>query len=481
MRWWLAALAAVTLLRLVVAAAMPLSPDEAYYWVWARTLQPAYFDHPPMVALFVWAGISIAGETALGVRLLGPFAMALGSVLLARAANALFPDARPGVWAAALVNATLFAGVGSVVITPDTPLLLFWTCAIWALARLYRTQDARWWLAFGLFSGLALASKYSAVLLGLGVVLWLACTPSQRHWFARWQLWAGGAVAAACFAPVLLWNAQQEWASFAMQGSRAVRPATGQALAWVGDLVGGQVGLATPIIFVLCVAATGAAARAWWRGDAVAGLLAAFALPGAALVLWRATGMRIEGNWPAPLYVTAAVAAAARPVGRSLPWRLPAVALGGAMTVAVYVHAVTAALPIPPRLDVVTGRLAGWQRLAEEAHAIAARQRAAFVAAELYWVAAMLAWHAPPGSVVVAAEPRWRHFRLDPAPADAPGLLVRTLGQSLRGPPAWPGAVAAEPPRLERWHGERPVDGQLLHRVRTGQGEPATAIMPRRR
>ena len=35
----------------------------------------------------------------------------------------------------------------------------------------------RWWLAIGLFAGLAMASKYTAALLWFGIVLWLLLTP----------------------------------------------------------------------------------------------------------------------------------------------------------------------------------------------------------------------------------------------------------------------------------------------------------------
>jgi hypothetical protein len=61
------ALLAVTALRLLVAALVPLAPDEAYYWVWSRALQPGYLDHPPMVALFIRAGTLLAGEGAFGI------------------------------------------------------------------------------------------------------------------------------------------------------------------------------------------------------------------------------------------------------------------------------------------------------------------------------------------------------------------------------------------------------------------------------
>jgi 4-amino-4-deoxy-L-arabinose transferase-like glycosyltransferase len=218
---WLAALLAVTALRLVIAAIVPLAPDEAYYWVWSRALQPGYFDHPPMVALFIRAGTLLACEGALGIRLMGPISIAVVSVLLARAADSLFPARRRGIAAAVLFNATMVVGLGSILATSDLPLLVFWTAALWALARLHATQDGRWWLVFGLLAGLALASKYTAILLGLGVVLWLAGSRAAWRWWRDWRLHAGGALALLVFSPVLAWNAARGWVSLAKQGGRA--------------------------------------------------------------------------------------------------------------------------------------------------------------------------------------------------------------------------------------------------------------------
>ena len=59
------ALAVLTAVRLLVAACTPLSPDEAYYWVWSQVLQPGYLDHPPMVALWIWLGTSAASAPTL--------------------------------------------------------------------------------------------------------------------------------------------------------------------------------------------------------------------------------------------------------------------------------------------------------------------------------------------------------------------------------------------------------------------------------
>src|SRR6185312_14849666 len=105
----LAWLAALTVIRLVVAGVTQLVPDEAYYWVFSRALAPGYLDHPPMVALWIRAGTLIAGDGALGVRLLGPLSVALGSMLLADAGERLLGRGA-GVTAALLLNATLFVG-----------------------------------------------------------------------------------------------------------------------------------------------------------------------------------------------------------------------------------------------------------------------------------------------------------------------------------------------------------------------------------
>jgi 4-amino-4-deoxy-L-arabinose transferase-like glycosyltransferase len=55
--------------RLVAAAWTPLTFDEAYYWMWSKSLAIGYYDHPPGVAFVIRLGTIIAGDTELGVRL----------------------------------------------------------------------------------------------------------------------------------------------------------------------------------------------------------------------------------------------------------------------------------------------------------------------------------------------------------------------------------------------------------------------------
>lgn len=461
----LLALLLLTLLRLVVAAATPLSEDEAYYWVWSHALAPGYLDHPPMVALWIRAGTWLAGEDALGVRLWGPVSAAAGSVLLARSAELLFPGRRLGVPAAALLNGTLLVGAGAVTMTPDTPLLLFWAATMWALARLLRSGDGRWWLAVGLFAGCATASKYTGGFLGIGIVLWLLWVPGLRRWFRSASLWLGGIVAAASFAPVVLWNAGHGWASFAKQGGRTGDWNPGAALRHLSELLGGQVGLATPLVFILLSAGIWAAVRRAAVRDPAWSLLAALTLPGLLVFVQHAIGDRVQANWPAIVYPAAAVCAAGI-CGTGLGWRLwrPAVALGLAVTALVYVQGATAPFPLPRRLDPILIRLGGWDGVSRDLEAMRRQQGVAWIASEAYGVASLLAWRAPPGVPVLGAEDRWALFRLPQASSAEPGLLLVSQRRSEPPDPAY-WATARQVGQVVRTRGSAP-DGVEAERFR---------------
>ena len=423
-----AALAALTLLRLIVAAFAPLAPDEAYYWVWSRALAPGYLDHPPMVALWIRAGTLLAGDTPLGIRLLGPLSVALGSILLADAAELLLPGRRAGLLAASLLNATLLFGVGAVIMTPDTPLLFFWTCCLWAAARWLRGGGAAWWLVIGLTAGLALASKYTAALLWLGIGLWLLATPALRHWLRRPAPWLGALLGVAVFAPVLAWNASHGWASFAKQGGRVVAWDPARAAQFLGELLAAQAGLATPLVFLLCMAGVVAAVRFAWRTREPGWtLLAALSLPPILLFVQHAFGGRVQGNWPAIIYPAAGIAAAGADGRFWQRLRSPAMALGFAITALVYVQATLAPLDLPPRFDPSALRLAGWDTLAAQVELARRQQGASFIAADQYGVAAELARELPGATQVVGIEPRWSLFDLPAASlAGRIGILVRS-------------------------------------------------------
>lgn len=465
-----------------MAAATPLAPDEAYYWVWSRVLQPGYLDHPPMVALWIRFGTLIAGPTPLGVRLLGPLAAALGSLLLYRAGADFFPR-QPGVGfvAAGFLNASLLFGVGSVIMTPDTPLLFFWTLGLFAIARLLATGNGRWWLAMGLAVGLALASKYTAFLFIAAVGVWLLCTAPGRQWLRRPEPWLALALALLVFAPVVAWNAAHGWVSFLKQGGRLGAWQPVDALRFEAELVLGQAALLTPLIFAFAVWGTWRLLVAAWHGDhpAAAFLSVLTLLPGAVFVE-HALGDRVQGNWPVVLYPSAALAAATLAGRGWVRLRVPAAMLGLAMTALVYLQAIAAPFPLSARSDPTLRQLGGWSGFAASVEGAARESDAKFIAAENYGEAAKLAFLLRTPIPVVAVAPRWAYFRLRPAGPLISGRVGLLVQPRERGPVSgsheW--RVLGPPQLVARAHTGRTAEEYLLYRVRA-QDLAVGAILPR--
>jgi 4-amino-4-deoxy-L-arabinose transferase-like glycosyltransferase len=478
----LAALAALTLLRLGIAAAVPLVPDEAYYWVWSRALAPGYPDHPPMVSLWIRLGTTIAGDGPLGVRLLSPLSVAIASLLLADAGDRLLPGRGAGLKAAALLNATLLFGVGGILMTPDAPLLAFWIACLWALARLFGRGDPSWWMVAGLFAGLAMASKYTAALLWLGIGLWLVVTPAMRPWLGRPAPWLGGLLAVAVFLPVIVWEAGHGWPSFVRQGGRLGAWHPAEALRFLGELLLGQVGLVTPLIIAFFIGGVIRSARESWRTrDPVWTLLAALTLPAVAVFTEHALGDRVQGNWPAIVYPAAAVAAGGlrrRIWDRLLP---AAIALGLAITVAVYVQAGVRLLPLPANIDPIARQLDGWDGLAAQVAAAARNEPGiGFVAADQYGVAAQLARTLPAGILMIGVDGRWEQTRLPrTSVAGKVGILVSTARVAGGGAATASWSTLTEIGEATRRRGSETVEAFWLYRV-TGAGNAVlAAALPR--
>ncbi|TMK45905.1 MAG: glycosyltransferase family 39 protein, partial [Alphaproteobacteria bacterium] len=215
------AVLALVALRLVAAAWTPLTFDEAYYWMWSKHLASGYYDHPPMVALVIRLGTVIAGDTELGVRLVSILLALPMSWAVYRAAAILFGGMRLAATATILLNVTLMAAVGTMIVTPDAPVLVAACFVLFALAKVPETGRGAWWLAVGAAVGAALLSKYTALFFGPAIAIWLVSVPKLRGWLLSPWPYFGGLVALAIFAPVIFWNADHQWVSFIKQIGRA--------------------------------------------------------------------------------------------------------------------------------------------------------------------------------------------------------------------------------------------------------------------
>jgi 4-amino-4-deoxy-L-arabinose transferase-like glycosyltransferase len=406
-RPWLgviALIAAMTVLRGVYAGLTDLRTDEAYYWTWSKENVLSFLDHPPMVAWFIRFGTMIFGDTNFGVRFSGLIAMLLTQALLADIVWRVTRDIRACIVAVAMMEASLYYGMLTTKIGPDVPLVLFVTAMAWALVRLAESGDARWWLAAGVFAGLAALSKFTMALL-LPAVLAFALVPAWRwRWLRSPYPWLAAVIAALLFAPVVIWNMQHDWASFRFQAVRATSATASHPLSLrtLGEFIGMQFGL---VGFVLLpVVLTGTALTAWRgyrRKEAVAILLStAVAVPFLYFV-WKSLTLRVGDTWPTFIwpfgFAAAAVNLAAMPkegwsasfVAMSWRWAKIAIVSGVVFVVAVMFYYLAAPFNLIGRSDPVGGE-AGYRPLVERTEAELRKTGATWIATTDYRTTAML-------------------------------------------------------------------------------------------
>jgi 4-amino-4-deoxy-L-arabinose transferase-like glycosyltransferase len=291
-------------LRGVASALLPLSADEAYYWLWSKHLAAGYFDHPPMIALLIRAGTALFGDTVFGVRAAGVLLSFPASWFVWRAAANILKDEDRAALAALLFNLTLMISVELLAATPDMPSVVASAAFVYFLARAQECGEGYFWIGAGIAAGLGLLSKFSMLFLAAGAFAWLLLDRDARRWLATVWPWAGALLALAIFTPNLLWQSRHHWETFAFQFARM-----GQGhftLRFLGEFLAAQFGLATPLVFVLMVVGLVRASRPS-SGRLLPALLV---WVGVIYFLEHALHDRVQGNWPCFLYPALAILAA---------------------------------------------------------------------------------------------------------------------------------------------------------------------------
>jgi Dolichyl-phosphate-mannose-protein mannosyltransferase len=432
---------ALLVLRLLAAAWTPLTFDEAYYWIWSKHLAGGYYDHPPMVALVIRAGILIAGDTELGVRLVSVLLAVPMSFAVFRSAALLFGGVRVAATATTLLNVTLMASVGTTIITPDSPLLFAASFVLFFLAKLMETDRGVWWLAVGAAVGFGLLSKYTALFFGPAILIWLVVVPKQRRWLLSPWPYLGAIVATAMFAPVILWNAEHQWVSFIKQIGRARIEDFNPT--FIAELVPIQFVFATPLVAIL--GAMGLYALYTRKAGAMSArvLIDVMFWVITLYFVWHSLHARVEANWLAPVYPAFAIAAAVaghlvswdvraqRVSDFCLRWASPLAIL---MFMLLIVQANTGVLSGYRRDPTVRSVGIGWRTLAAEIEAARIRAGATCVLAPDYGTASWLAFYLPHATCVMQPMQRIRWVNLeepDAAVLKGPLLFVDEVRPAL--------------------------------------------------
>ncbi len=396
-------IAAMTALRIVYASQIDLRTDEAYYWTWSKEHVLSFLDHPPMIAWFIRFGTAIFGDTNLGVRFAGILAMLATQLLLADLVRRVTSDVRAIVIAVLMPEAALYYGLLMAKVAPDTALIPFALAMVWALVRLAESNEPRWWLAAGLFAGLALLSKFTAVMLLPAVVAFALVPDWRRRWLLSPYPWLAVLIALLVFSPVLIWNAQHDWASFKFQSVRATaaHEISGRT---VGDYIGLQFGLVGFVLLPVVLSGLALTARRGYLArEPIAILLSTAVLVPFFYFLWKSLTLRVGDTWPMfmwPIgFAAAAINIAMLPregwpawmIRSTIRWAHVAIASGIVLVVLVFLYYVASPWNFIGRSDPIGGE-AGYQQVVARAEVELQKTGARWIATTDYRTYAMLRW-----------------------------------------------------------------------------------------
>ena len=383
-QWLLLALAATLVFRVWLSAVAPVTADEAYFILWGRSPALGYYDHPPMVG-WMLAPLAAISDAPWLLRLPAVLAPPLAALGVLAALRGWFGRDHDTANLAALAVLLVPMNVWNVLVTTDTPLVLFSVASVLVFARAARSASNGWFFISGILLGLAFLSKYFAVLLGLAYLVWAIVSKNPKAFLF---VFLGGLPFGLLN---LYWNLNACWCNVMFN---AINRHEGDGSGW---------SVATPALYAASLAYL-AAPLLWfaWRGRSR--LREAWRRPGERALLLA---------WLVPFAVFAALS----PVKRiGLHWLLsfvPALVLSAALALerrhlalSVRFFAVLAVLHAIPIAIVAALPLETWQssrfyprlvfpgRIAELLTAVAPDLPGKFLAADSYASAALLAYHA---------------------------------------------------------------------------------------
>ena len=327
-------LAVSAIVRGVLAAWMEFGNDEVYYWTYALYPDWSHFDHPPMVGWMIQLfSLNLLFDSEFFIRLASVVIMTANTYIIYRICKDL-KDAMTGFYAALLYTASIYAFViTGIFIMPDTPLMLFWLLAIWmaikyfsglprsarndnsdalrVIARrndeaiqestaLRQAQGPSFLIFFGLFSGLAMLSKYSGVFLWVGMGLYILIF--NRKQLKNPYLYLSLLISAICCIPILYWNIKYDFVSLSFHSERV----GGGALNFstFGTELAGEFFYNNPVNFILAIIAIVAVFKKRLNIEkSIQRLILCIALPMIALFWVFSLTRPTLPHWNAPAYV----------------------------------------------------------------------------------------------------------------------------------------------------------------------------------
>lgn len=391
-------LAGLSLVRIVILSLglVELSQDEAHYWEWSRRLDWCYYSKPPGVATMIWLGTQLFGDTVLGVRCFAVLLSFLASLAIYGLGSRLI-NPQTGAWAAILLQLIpIFSSFG-LGITPDSPLIFFWSASLYFFHRCWTVGKLRDWAILAVMIGLGLLCKYAIVYFYVPMWILLLGTRQGRQHLRSVGPYLCVLGSLLFFTPVVWWNSQNDWVMFRhdLGHAGANEPFAFNPAHLFNGYIGVQLAVITPITaaYMLWLTARGLKRDpfSFW-----------FMMPILLAFLIKSLQSKIQANWPMVAWLAGLVPLAAYIVSHytglnkvKRGWLRATIVVPAIGAMILHSVFLLEAIPWPNRINPIK-KLIGHEELARKVDQIRTQLSVDhFVFSDRYYFASSLAFYLP--------------------------------------------------------------------------------------
>lgn len=299
------------LIRAILASVVELGNDEVYYWTYAMYPDWSHFDHPPMVGLIIQLfSCNLLFQSEFFLRLSSVIFMTINTYLVFLIGKQV-KNEQTGFYAALLYTASIYAFViTGIFILPDTPLSVFTLFAVLQFVKYFQEERNKNLILAGLFSGLAILSKYSGVFIWVGVGLYVIFY--SRKEFKNPFLYLSAIISIICALPILIWNINNEFISFTFHGNRVGFFGDFHLEYFLTEIIG-EFGYNNPVNFILIIIALVALVKGnKYIPDMPKRLILCLSLPLIFLFWFFSLTREILPHWTAPSFTLLLIFVAAQ-------------------------------------------------------------------------------------------------------------------------------------------------------------------------
>ncbi|MEA1918406.1 MAG: glycosyltransferase family 39 protein [Campylobacterota bacterium] len=240
-------LTALTIFRLAVAPYVGLGVDEAHYVLYGYFLDLSYFDHPPLVGWTEFLSTSIFGINEFGARVPAILIGIITSISVYKLLLHVTQDEKVALFGVIALNSAFIFNALFLMLMPETLLFALIIPIIFTTIAIEKHNTFKDWLLLGLLLGLAGLAKYTAFLFVIAIIIYLLIKKRYSLFISPFII-PSIALAALMISPIIIWNSEHDWISFAFQ---AAHVAGESHIDWenFGASVGAQLGAYSPFLF----------------------------------------------------------------------------------------------------------------------------------------------------------------------------------------------------------------------------------------